>query len=98
MKKKRILVVAAHPDDEVLGCGGTIARLVQEGNIAYSLILGCGKDSRGTSDDFSEEKEKLKQEALTANRCIGVDRVFFADFPDNSFDSVPLLKIIKHPD
>ncbi|EAI3095371.1 PIG-L family deacetylase, partial [Campylobacter lari] len=42
----KILIIAAHPDDEVLGCFGTIARLIKEGYEAYSLILGEGKTSR----------------------------------------------------
>jgi len=42
----KILVVVAHPDDEVLGCGGTVSRLAREGNEIYILILGEGITSR----------------------------------------------------
>ena len=95
---KKILIAAAHPDDEILGCGGTAARLVREGNKVYTLILGEGITSR----DETRQREKreaeiaqLKQSIREANRVIGVNEVFSYDFPDNRFDSVPLLDIIK---
>lgn len=87
---KKILIIAAHPDDEVLGCFGTVSRLIKEGYEAYTLILGEGKTSRGESN-----LEKLKQEAVKANEHIGIKQIFFKDFPDNKFDSVPLLEIVK---
>jgi N-acetylglucosamine malate deacetylase 1 len=46
MRTNKILIVSAHPDDEVLGCGGTIASLVKKGHEAYTLILGEGVTSR----------------------------------------------------
>ena len=95
---KTILVVAAHPDDEVLGCGGTIARLVKEGFEAYTLILGEGVTSR--YDVRSGQKQEgeiteLKRQAKEANKILGVKDVFFSDFPDNRFDTVPFLDIVK---
>ena len=51
-KDERILIVAAHPDDEVLGCGGTIARLAKQGHDVYIAILGEGITSR-----FNEREE-----------------------------------------
>ncbi len=45
-KRQKILVVAAHPDDEVLGCGGTIAKYTKAGDKVYCLFLGKGKASR----------------------------------------------------
>jgi LmbE family N-acetylglucosaminyl deacetylase len=96
--KKRILVVVAHPDDEVLGCGGTIARLVKEGYEAFTLILGEGVTSRGEGrDQRRQEKElaALKKQMAAANKVLGVKRVFSYGFPDNLFDSLPLLDIVK---
>ena len=90
---KRILIVAAHPDDEVLGCFATVAKLISEGYEAYTLILSGGKTSRGTTD--RHELETLKKEMFEANSYIGIKKVFQADFPDNSFDTVPLLNIVK---
>ncbi len=95
---KTILVVAAHPDDEVLGCGGTIARLTSEGSNVYTLILGEGVTSRDRKRDLAKRENEiaeLKKQAENANRILGVKKVYTFDFPDNRFDSVPLLDIIK---
>ncbi len=94
----KILIIAAHPDDEILGCGGTAARLISQGFEAYTLILGEGITSR---DDIrnKEKREReiveLKKQANEANNILGVKRVFFFDFPDNRFDTVPFLDIVK---
>ncbi|NQT22167.1 MAG: PIG-L family deacetylase, partial [Candidatus Omnitrophica bacterium] len=96
--KNRILIIAAHPDDEVLGCGGTIARLVSEGCQAYTLILGEGITSRDEVRKRSKrikEISQLRQEAKAANQILGVKKVFFYNFPDNRFDKVALLDIVK---
>ena len=90
---KKILVIAAHPDDEILGCGGTAAKLASEGKEIYTLILGEGKSSRG--DVSPEEFDVLKKEMESANKIVGVKKVFTANFPDNRFDSVDLLDIVK---
>lgn len=95
--KSNVLVVAAHPDDEVLGCGGTIAKHVELESQVYVLILGEGISSR-FKDRESVKKEEfcnLKKEAKDAADTLGIKEIFFSDFPDNSFDSVPILKIIK---
>lgn len=95
---KRILVVAAHPDDEILGCGGTVARKVKNGCEAYTLILGQGIVSRyekANSQKIRDQIEELKKCVYAANEIIGVKEVFTHDFPDNKFDTVPLLDIVK---
>ncbi len=81
-----ILVVAAHPDDEVLGCGGTIAKYAGLGRKVYVLILGEGISSR-YKDRKSAKKEEfhnLKRQAKDAAGILGVKGVFFSDFPDCS--------------
>jgi LmbE family N-acetylglucosaminyl deacetylase len=91
-------VVAAHPDDEILGCGGTVARLVNDGYEAFSLVLGEGVTSRDEHRDRSgrmQEIVALKSEMERANRAIGVRSVFSYSFPDNRFDSVPILEVVK---
>lgn len=90
---KKILIVAAHPDDEVLGCFATVGKLIKQGYEAYTLILSKGKTSRGETK--KEELDILQDEMQKANALIGVKKVYSADFPDNEFDSVPLLKIVK---
>jgi len=96
--KKKILIIAAHPDDEVLGCFGTVARLIKEGYEAYTLILGEGKTSRDEQrivENKKEEIEVLNSEIQKVNKIIGIKKVFIESFPDNRFDSVDLLDIIK---
>jgi len=95
---KKILIVAAHPDDEVLGCFGTVARLIKEGYEAYTLILGEGKTSRDEQRVLEDRKEDialLNNEIEDANYIIGIKKVFIESFPDNRFDSVDLLDIVK---
>lgn len=92
-----VLVIAAHPDDEVLGCGGTIARLTQEGHDVYIAILGEGITSRY---EKREKADRTQVEALHA-RCrkaaeiLGAKDLFIYELPDNRFDTVPLLDVIK---
>ena len=95
---KKILIVASHPDDEVLGCFGTVARLIKEGYEAYTLILGEGKTSRDEKrvvENKTDEIELLNTEIHKANKAIRIKKVFIESFPDNRFDSVDLLDIVK---
>ena len=96
--KKRILVVVAHPDDEVLGCGGTVRKFVLEGFQVYTLILGEGITSRDEVRNVKRRKDEialLKEQAKKAKDIIGYKKIIFRDFPDNRFDSVPFLDIVK---
>ncbi len=90
---KTILVIAAHPDDELLGCGGTIIKHIKNGDTASTLILGEGMTSRNKEEQ--ESLEKLHKDAKVAADIIGFENIFFADLPDNKFDSVALLDIVK---
>ena len=95
---KKILVVVAHPDDEVLGCGGTIARLASEGNYVYTMILGEGVTSRDSKRDRTKRENEiaeLRKQAENANKILGVKKVYTYGFQDNRFDTVSLLDIIK---
>lgn len=95
---RRILIVAAHPDDEVLGCGGTMARLSREGCEVFTLILGEGITSRDENRNPGKresELAELKRQIARANEILGVKEVFSLDFPDNRFDTIPLLEIVK---
>ena len=93
----RVLVVAAHPDDEVLGCGATAARLVVEGHDVHFAILGEGITSRhrGRSDADPAEVAALRQKAHAAAAKLGVKNVVLHKLPDNRLDTVPLLDIVK---
>lgn len=92
---KRILIVAAHPDDEVLGCGATAARLSVEGAAVFTLILGEGVTARDGVEDLEMLKAQLEEEAQEANRLLGVKELFRAAYPDNRFDTIPLLEVVK---
>lgn len=97
-KRKKILVIAAHPDDDILGCSATVARFIKEGYIAYTLILGEGvtaRDKIRSRRKRGKELLELKKQAKRANQIIGIKKVFFCDFPDNRFDTKPILCIIK---
>ena len=93
----KTLVIAAHPDDEVLGCGGTIARLAGEGHEIHILILGEGITSRHDSRDREAADDLLALHACCreAGQTLGARDVVIGDLPDNRFDSVPLLRIVK---
>ena len=92
-----VLVVAAHPDDEVLGCGGTIARLAAEGDEVYVLILGEGITSRyhERSAASSELIATLHDRSRRAGDALGAKEVFLRGLPDNRFDTIALLDVVK---
>lgn len=95
---RKVLVIAAHPDDEVLGCGGTVARLNKEGHKITTLILGEGVTSRDDTRDVKKREKnilELKEDAKKANAILGVREVFFHNFHDNRFDTVPFLDVVK---
>ena len=91
MANKNILVVAAHPDDEVIGAGGTIAAHAANGDQVFIAIL-----TEGASVQFPGERDKVllkKQQALTAAEILGVREVFSGNFPDQRLDVTPLLEV-----
>lgn len=98
-RNKRILVVAAHPDDELLGQGATIHKLSNEYNCkCRAVILGEGLTSRSEERDREKWEQELKEHRDCIQKAadiIGYDSVGIYDFPDNRFDSVDLLDIIK---
>ena len=92
-KIKQILVVAAHPDDEVIGCGGVIARHVMDGDLVNVLFIsdGVGSRKQASLTDLRERKEASKR----AQKILGFKSATFLDLPDNKLDSIPLIKIIQ---
>jgi N-acetylglucosamine malate deacetylase 1 len=91
-----ILVVAAHPDDEVLGCGGTIVKHSMLGDEVTVLFLTDGVSSRdGVTEDLDFHSMKRKAAASKALSILGVTDIIFKDFPDNKMDVIPLLDVIK---
>lgn len=92
-----VLVVAAHPDDEILGVGGTIARHVANGDKAFALILGEGQTSRWTRRELASRGvvQELHKDTLRAGEIIGYTDVYLENLPDNRFDSIDLLDVVK---
>lgn len=93
------MVVVAHPDDELLGLGATMHRLINEaGIITHVVILGEGVTSRSEIRDTEKWKTELeihRQNSKKAQEIIKFHNVSIYDFPDNRFDTVALLDIIK---
>jgi len=90
------LVVAAHPDDEVLGCGGTIARLATAGCDVHVAFLADGVGSRDVAQRVDAgQLEQRRAAAQKAADILGVASVSFDDLPDNRLDTVPLLDIAQ---
>jgi LmbE family N-acetylglucosaminyl deacetylase len=96
---KRIMIVVAHPDDELLGLGATMHKLILERNIVTNvLILGEGITSRSDTRDlvlWQEALVKHMADVEKARLAIGYHKVSTHNLPDNRFDTVPLLDIIK---
>jgi LmbE family N-acetylglucosaminyl deacetylase len=90
---KKILVVAAHPDDEVLGCGGTIACHVINGDEVHIVFMSDGVNSRKNIEE-SKEIERINA-AKKASIILGTQEPIFLNFPDNRMDTVALLDIVQ---
>lgn len=91
MKPKRIAVIAAHPDDEALGCAGTLFKHRAAGDQLFFLFLTDGISSRGENSDLNTRAGGLTK----AMKMIGAKEFRALDLPDNALDSVPLLNIIQ---
>ncbi len=106
----KILVVAAHPDDEIIGMGGTLKKLSKNNSISV-LFLADGITARKTvghtnSSNYESSKtekqgmlQEIKQRKIDAKKAlkiVGISKMNFLDYPDNELDLVPFLKIVKN--
>lgn len=89
--KKKILVLAAHPDDEVIGCGATIAKLSSQNHDIQVITFTDGKSARGV---YNEKKDIQFLDKIS--EILGIKSFKIGDFPDNKMDNVPLLDVIKY--
>ena len=95
-----VLVIAAHPDDEALGCGGTIARFSAESREVHLAFLADGVSSRGGqgSELVQAEREAIDRRRTAARKAaevMGAASVSFDDLPDNRLDTIPFLEIAQ---
>tara|TARA_B100000963_G_C22638321_1_gene678889 strand:- start:1380 stop:2063 length:684 start_codon:yes stop_codon:yes gene_type:complete len=94
--KKNILVLAAHPDDEILGCGGTIAKYVSQGYFVHVAFISDGVFSRqGDADELAKELELRRSAARSALSALGVSSISFGEFPDNRLDTVATIEVAQ---
>lgn len=95
---KRILIVAAHPDDEVLGVGGTIIRHAKKGDKVKILLMAEGLTSRAAQRNvkgFQAEFDILHENAARVAQTLGAESIRFFNFPDNRMDGVERLDVVK---
>ena len=88
--KMNYLFVVAHPDDEVLGAGGTIHKLISNGNkVAVAIMSGHAAARNNLSETLTEDESK-------AMNILGVDKVYHADFPNIKMNTVPHLELVQY--
>jgi LmbE family N-acetylglucosaminyl deacetylase len=85
----KILVIAAHPDDELLGCGGTILKHVEKGDEVHLCIVTKPIPKYHSADIINEKK----QEVIDVSKRLGIKKIHFCDFPTGELDTVPLFDI-----
>ena len=88
--KKSILVIASHPDDETIGCGGTILRHVNDGHTVNIITLTNGVSSRGHLSQSNDKERSIA--AKNAMKILGANWLGAGDFPDNLMDSIPFIR------
>jgi len=106
----KILVIVAHPDDEVLGMGGTLKKLRKHSHKIKLVIMATGifarrsdkylnsnqyKINKQQSNIMSKQVKQLRIDATKANKILGIDDIEFENFPDNEMDQVSNLEITK---
>lgn len=92
---EHVLVIAAHPDDEVLGCGGTIARHRADGDQVSLLFLADGVGARGDTSARTAELPARRAAGDAAAELLGATAPIYLDFPDNRLDTVALLDLVQ---
>ncbi|MBX3457105.1 MAG: PIG-L family deacetylase [Candidatus Paracaedibacteraceae bacterium] len=93
MSKKTIAVIAAHPDDEVFGCGGTLLKCKKKGFDVHLLFMTNGISAR---DHIDANDMDIRHEGYEkAVKFLGPKTSDYLDFPDNQLDTVPFLTVVK---
>ena len=93
---KRVLIIAAHPDDELLGSAGTLMYLISKGYKVKIIFLCDGESSRNINQKTIKSLiNQRKKQAIKVSKLCKFNEPVFANFPDNKLDTIPLLEIIK---
>lgn len=96
MYGKNILIIVAHPDDEVLGMGGTIAKLHNQNNRITLLIVTDGSTCQyGNKQNISQILEDKRKETKKAAEVMGIDKIIYGNLPDMKLDSIEHVLINK---
>ena len=91
---KRVLVIAAHPDDEVLGVGGTVAKMTEQGVECHLLIVTDGSSSQyRDSGRLHEIIEAKKMETKESSDLLGFKSIYYGELPDMKLDVTPHIAI-----
>ena len=88
---KSVLVVVAHPDDEVLGCGGLISKISNEG-VKVNLCILSGKVNKRSNKPSNNE---LLANIKKSSRILGINQINIGEFPNLSFNTVPHFKLVE---
>ena len=91
MKVQRVLTIAAHPDDELIGVGGTIRKLVDSGSEAQAIIACSGE----LLHEVEKNTKNVKNETKKAASFIGYNKIHFLDYPDQKLDTYSVLEVAK---
>lgn len=92
---QKVLVIAAHADDEALGCGGAMARHAAAGDEVNVLFLADGVGARGDHAERNAALGERRTAAISAAAVLGAKSPIFLDLPDNKLDSLPLLEVTR---
>ena len=91
----KILVVAAHPDDETLGCGGTLKKLSSKFNISVCFLTSGIVSRNNKNRNVNLDQKKLILQSKIATKILGCKSQIFLDLKDNELDGYTLLTIVK---
>ena len=95
VKKKTILIVAAHSDDDAFGCGGTIVKLSKNNNKIFAIYFTDGVSARNNKKDLNKKIAQRKKNTNNAAKILGIKKFSYCSYPDNKLDSVSLLEIVQ---
>jgi len=93
--KKKILVISAHPDDDALGCGGTIAKFSKENASIFAVYFTDGVSARLNNKNLKKDILDRKKHSVKAAKILGINKCIFFSYPDNKLDKIPLLEITQ---